>query len=357
MIRHFVAALMTMGLLAMGLRAQQPTAKTLVGIVGQSTADRAVDGGLSSIQVQASTDDSNAMVKAARTRSFTDPDDPTRALSTSWSLTASAPLSKGGDATALLSGDGFPDSFTLKTKYTRYLLSGRRRPDFDNPDVVKKRDVICEELILGAIKKGVSPEDAKGLECDTGNVKKFIPERLEDHNALFWDDDRSHYLWGGSATVGHRQFKYLETDLTEKSTSKTPWGVSVFGATVPRGMDTLLTGGFEYRSKQKDADEKTLCPQTAGASQLECKTGPIGAPVDADEQLVYVEMRRLMLSRAMSLKVTYNFETEKLGLDLPVYVIPSSDSGLAGGIRVGWLETEGAQIGVFVTSSFKLFPN
>lgn len=195
------------------------------------------------------------------------------------------------------------------------------------------------------------------FQCDTGAVTKVAPELLPKFNDLFWDRSATHWFWGTSGTIGRRTFDYLQADLSDGSTSKTPWGASVFGAALPGGMSTLFTAGFEHRDKYKDADEQTLCPQDSTATQLKCKTGPLGGPVDVTEELAFVEMRRFVGSRAMSLKIAYDFEADNLSLDVPIYIIPTGDSGLAGGVRVGWAENEGAQLSVFVTSAFKLFPN
>jgi len=333
-----------------------PTPAALSRIVGEATADRDVDSGLSTIELEAATDDTSATVKASRTRSVAMPVDRARVVFKSWSLAASAPLGEGGDATTLVSRTGFPDAFTLKGKYTRYIFKGRRLPDLTDSEVVKRRDDICEDVVEGAVREGVKEDEAKLLNCDSGTVAQYAPHRLHDHNALFFEKKRSQWMWGGTATVGHREFKYLQQDLSEHTTSKTPWGGSAFVALVPRNTAMLLTAGAEYRDKYKDADAKTLCPQSSGTSSLECKTGSVGAPVDADEQIVYLELRRMMLSRAVSFKALYDFEKDQFGLDVPIYMIRNSDAGLAGGIRVAWLETEGAEVGVFVTSSFSLFP-
>lgn len=407
-------------LLVVSVQAQTP--RGLDAIVGQSTADRSVEAtetGHSLVQFEASTDDTNATIKTGWTLS--DTSTPTAGRFTTFSLAASAPLSKSGP-TSLVSANGFPNAFTLSGKYTRYAI--KLRNPFASPDTRRQVLDICaavqkkapasdakQALIDIASKLGKSEQEAadfadrqlkkakedqhikrrdelfamaidlgktnaeasafadeqvkleaeaaaaaESFQCDTAAVEKLAPALASQFDALFWDPKAPHLFWGTSATVGKRDFEYLQADLSKASTSKTPWGVSIFGATIPGGMSTLFTGGFEHRDKFKDADEQTVCPQDAAANRLTCKTGPLGAPVDVTEELAFVEVRRFVGSRAMSLKVAYDLEAENLSVDLPIYIIPSSDSGLAGGIRVGWAETQGAQLSVFVTSAFTLFP-
>ena len=80
---------------------------------------------------------------------------------------------------------------------------------------------------------------------------------------------------------GHRIFEYLnEVDLTKSKTTKTPWGASAFLAAIPPVRHpTLVTVGFEYRDKYKDADSGTLCPSPGDNAVTRCKVGPVGAPI------------------------------------------------------------------------------
>lgn len=358
-----------------------------------STADRAVEAPINKggrIEIKASTDDSNATVKTGRTSSRTSKKNAFRIFD-AWTLSASAPLAKGGEATSIVSTDGFPNAFAVKGKFTQYLVP--RRPDltaeedqkFDNlcDDVLKK--VLAEvkpdpntvrllvelrkaelgdqadlqkieteaEAIATVVARAAAEES---FNCDSATVTKVAKDRRVEFDVLTGVGFGWHRIWGASASVGHQKFEFVKTDLTDGVSNKTPFGASIFVAALPRRSNTLFSLGFEYQNKHKDADEKTLCP-VGTSGQVECKTGPAGEPVKANAESAFFEVRKEILSRAMSLKIAYDFEKERVSFDLPIYIIPAAESGLGGGIRVAWVETEGAQFGVFVTSSFSLFTN
>ena len=313
--------------------------------VGESTADRSVDSGQPAFEISASSDTTNATIKAARTIS-------TRNLFTALQLAASAPLNKASDSTVIAAAQGFPNAFSLTGKYTEYRLAGRPF-DHTDPDWA----FICKKMREAAVAKGSTQQEADALDCESGNVHAFVPALLPRFEALFWDMSKAHWIWGGTGTVGHRNFEYLQTADQEKATaSKTPWGASVFFAVIPPNTQTLLTVGFEYRDKYKDADAKTVCPAPGDATSVTCKTGPLGEPVEEKQRLASAEVRRLFAGRAASLKVAFDFEKDKWSADLPVYLVKSPAGALAGGIRFGWEEDKDPVVGVFVGGNFSLFP-
>ena len=56
------------------------------------------------------------------------------------------------------------------------------------------------------------------------------------------------------------------------------------------------------------------------------------------------------------LKLAYDFEADHWSGDLPIYLVRTASGALAGGIRAGFEEDKDWQFGVFVSSSFSLFP-
>jgi hypothetical protein len=348
-----------------------------VDALPRSTADRAVEQPLAGkflAQVQAATDDSTATVKTGWT--ISDRRGQRRIFDTI-TLSASAPLAKGGEPTSIFGSDGFPDAFALTGKYTRYSVAVKHRSEQEESaldalcnDVEQKMrtQVEADEQTI-RLAKAFGKTDAEAtavakkyaqsapFQCDSNTVTKFAKDRRPEFDRLMGVGMGGHRFWGGSASVGHRRFTFLNQDLTESKANNTPWGLSAFVAALPNRMNMLFTLGYDYRNKEKDADKKTLCP-ASGTPPVECKTGPLGAPVKDNTQAAYLEMRKEFGGRALSLKVAYDFEKDQASLDLPIYLVASGkdDGGLAGGIRVGWVEKQGAQIGVFVTSVFSLFP-
>jgi hypothetical protein len=321
--------------------AQEPAG--LNGLVGPATADRAINAG-SGVELQASTDNTTATIKASRTASG-----PGTTFST-WQALASAPLSKGGDSTAIATAQGFPDSFSLTGKYVGYAIPATTL-DPNNPAIKET----CAVMRAGAKAKGLSDDDVKKLECDEGNMAKYAPQEFDRFDALFWDTTKADVMWGGSATIGYRQFQYLQTTADKAKATKNPWGLSAFFGVIPPRVSMLVTGGIDYRKKYKEADAGTLCPP-AGTTTTQCKTGAIGPPQKNDQKLAYIELRRLFKGHAASLKTGYDAASHHWSADLPIYLIASPTGALTGGIRASWEQTKDFQFGVFVGSSFSLFP-
>jgi hypothetical protein len=265
---------------------------------------------------------------------------------------ASAPLSKGSDSTAIAAASGFPNAFALTGKYVGYKFTDKT-PDPNGKEIKE----ICDAMRAGARAKGLAEAEVQKLDCESGNIHQYAPQFLDRFDALFFDLAKWQFMWGGSGTVGHRIFEYLnESDLTKSKTTKTPWGASAFFAAIPPKLPMLITAGFEYRDKHKDADSGTLCPTQGEGAVVRCKTGSVGAPSPDQQQLLFTEVRTLFGASAVSLKAAYDFKQDRLSGDLPIYLVKSPSGALSGGVRVSWEEKKDVQYGVFVSSAFSLFP-
>jgi hypothetical protein len=326
--------------------AQNPN--MLNNVAGPATADRAVSPG-SGIDVQASTDDSNASIKISSK--------PTGPQFRTWQAVASAPLSKGGSPTDIVTAQGFPDSFTLTAKLSNYKLAALSPKAADTQTAKDTIAAICADVMLAAKAKNLADDTIKKLTCatgedfDLGEVGTYAPQDQSRAEALLFDPTKSDTMWGATATAGYRSFDYLQTTGDQVTVSRTPLGASVFFGIIPPRTLTLFTAGLEYRRKYKEADSGAVCPP----STTQCKTGAVGAPTRTNQKLAYLETRRLMGSSAASLKTGYDFASHHWSADLPVYLIATDKGALAGGVRASWEQTKKWQFGVFV-SAFSLFP-
>jgi len=326
-------------------QAQSPDA--LTSVVGPAPNDRAISPG-SGIEVQATTDASNASIKVSSVA--------TGRFFTTWQGVASAPLSKTENQTNVAAAQGFPDSFVFTAKYSGYnLAAALSAPDLTSASAKETIDQVCADVKAKA--KGMSDDDLKKLKCsedsmDLGVVGKYAPQDLSRAQALFFDPSKPDTMWGATGTVGYRSFQYLQTSGGKLKANRTPVGGSLFLGIIPPHTLTLFTGGAEYRRKYKESDSGAICPPAS----VQCKTGPVGAPTRNDQKLAYFEVRRLMSNHAVSLKTAYDFASHHWSGDLPIYLIKTPTGALAGGVRASWEQTKGAQFGVFVSSAFSLFP-
>ena len=53
----------------------------------------------------------------------------------------------------------------------------------------------------GALMKGLPEAEVNQLECDSGNVAKYVPQFLDRFDALFFDLSKWQWMWGSSGTV------------------------------------------------------------------------------------------------------------------------------------------------------------
>lgn len=269
-----------------------------------------------------------------------------------FSLTASAPASDDGSDTELATLDGFADAVWLEAKFTHLYAPGLR-------DIRSgAADAICAEL------REVPGHEMDG--CGVDSIRAVLGPAKADAYAR-----ATHirtFFWGGSARVGYDQFEYFDPiTLAKEEDERTPWGVSAFFAFTPLNDPLLVTFTGAYQEAWKDADTQVLCP--GGVPPVVCVNGPIGGPVDDHRSLASIEVRRGFrvdgvpgFDRwAISAQVTYDFNSDVTGVDVPVYLFqapPSDDDngrrpGLTGGLRVGWRDdTDDISLGLFIGAAF-----
>lgn len=311
-----------------------------------STLDRAVLNEAPAIEIDASQDASNASLKFGRVISTAG--DQGLGIFSSLILTASSPIEKEEDTTQLATLDGLSNAFSVGLKYTHFTVTDRRNPAND-----PRLDLMCGELTR-AYQKSTRKTDEPLCDLNTG--KQYLPaRRYAEFKSLFWGDVRK-WAWGIEPKIGYQKFKFLKPGTTDEvSESKVPWSLELFHGFMEARSRTFITVGAEYQHGFKDADSTTRCPTPNLEGTVDCKTGASGEPVEDNAELLFVEMRRRIYTRALSLKVTYDFEEEVIGADLPIHLLTNKDGNLTGGIRVGWTEDEHWQAGIFVGTAFRLF--
>jgi len=338
--------------LASPAKSQENRLTTFLSPIGNSTSDRGIEErGAAFFEISALQDSGNATIKAGRTVSEAggkDKNEDKKLRFSSFIITASAPIDESNDATQLATLDGLRNAFTVSTKYTRFTTTGAKNPAGDLPRL---------EMLCVALQTAYHEQTGKSdVECDTDNYKKYLPGRYAEYKSLFYNPDNKKHAWGFEPKIGYKKFDFIKKDtIEEKKQSEIPWSFHVFGGFSPKQWKTLISFGAEYQHGFKEADSGTVCPPSSTGGNLTCKTGALGEPTQEDAKLLYVEFRRRIMGKALSLKVTNDFEKDILGVDLPVYLMSNKEGSLTGGIRTGWTEDEKWQFGLFVGSAFSLF--
>ncbi len=313
---------------------------------------------VSAVEITAGAGDGKATIRIGRPSSIRTSQTPScdyHSTQWTWSAAISTPTDDEGSATPW-SLRGFPDSTTISLNFGR---AWWREPRFINDSSVAND--VCDE-----INSRRRPEPP--LRCDQALLAQGTPDerrRAAQHLA-------PGPIWfvNGEATIGHHDMKFVDLATPEADSERhVEWGLSATAAVLLPQHRTLLSLTGQYREAYEDQDPGTQCPNTGG-TVLVCETGPLGAPTLTRGASTTFEVRRrfdvpiprvpgqdpLTLPLAIAPSVTYDFESDSAGVEIPVYFI-GDDNGLNAGVRVSWdSENDDVTFGVFVSKTFTLIP-
>jgi hypothetical protein len=316
-------------------------------------------------EITGGTDSSKATLRVgtqlSRPHSTPDPNGKTPfSQFTTLALTLAGPLDKSDDFTDLATLDGLENAVTAAVKANVFLIH-LRNPS-DDPDYKNIEDQLTKAMIAaGALKEG------EFAQVDASNVEKYLGKSaLEKFYGYFYDDSGA-WIFGGEGKVGSENFKYRSgEEFTERSSRRTPWSIDAHGAySHPRfGLTTV---GFRFEQAWKDASDKSVCSPIEGSDKFDCKTGPDGRPDKKISEILFVSWRRqlhipglakikLLSDIAVAPKISYDFDEDTVGIDVPIYLWGTESGLLNGGVRVGYRnDTDDTTFAVFVGSTFDYF--
>jgi hypothetical protein len=329
-------------------------------LVPRTSPDRALAGpdGFSS-ELSASADATTVAIKLSKTDSSAGLD---TGVYTTWSATASAPLSSGARFSDLGTLDGFSNSARLRVQWSRYV-----RP-ISEPDLQPGYEDLMARVRAACLQR----LGAKSTACDpqipdSGFVHDNAPDLEAQYLSLFrmtgGKVDWSAQAYGFEGSVGYKSFKYmLAGPAREDQTERTPWGARAFYSWLPDIRSDAITGAIEYQNTYKDATQAALCPAGVAGAEVTCKIGPLGKP-KRDEKLLWSLEYRHQFSNpgsffpavGLSTMLTYDSRNDVFGVDVPVYLVSDPKNGLTGGVRLGYRDDDDEVIvGVFVGTAFSL---
>lgn len=351
--------------------AQDPTLPARVESASAATPSEDLRAGFrSAIQVAGSTDKTDASL----TFSWSDQDD-TEATETTlgsnrtdtWSLVVSTPLGDDEESADFVTDAGLPGVGSVTASFTR--LSTTNVP----AEMANSREIsaIFDRAALRCVSEGKDPEF-----CNDPENRRSIfmrPYMTEaDEGVMFPDLSR---VWttrfSVSGTVGAKTYKFRDAlTLAKDSVSETPYSFSVEWGGASQPGAHWWTGwygglGYTFSEGYDEADSQTLCAPPPPSGPVECFTGTFSAPTLERKSSVFGVARRHGFNEAFRLpwgaevKVAYDFEAERAGIEGTLFVIPG-DGGLRGGVRFKvqeddqdpLTEDDRGSIGLFVGSAF-----
>lgn len=338
--------------------AQASESGQILAETGNATFDRAVSASRNGIEI--STANASSRVSLTTGQDFsTGGGNGTGANFLGWSLTASAPLEKSEDLTDLATLDGLANAFTLEFKLTQYEAPGVRIPN--NTALLDEIGDQAEAVFKSVGPRGNCPKFVRDFNC----VQEYVPQRYAEFKSLFWDPKQPKWIRGVKAKVGYETFDFFDpVSFSENDDTKTPWSVGAFYGVIPSGSRTLYAISYEHQTSYKASTSQTMCMAADPTTMVQsCQTGAFAEPSEETKKLLSFEARRRIENplfgqspAAFSAGVTYDFESETLGVDVPVYLFSSEKEALNGGIRFGWRDDDDDLIvGLFVGSTFEIF--
>lgn len=167
------------------------------------------------------------------------------------------------------------------------------------------------------------------------------------------------FVLGGAGKLGYQTFKYVDTtSLKSASVNERPWSGSVYGGWQPKFAEQILfLLREEYQSSYDDAKNGTICPVTAGATQLNCASGALGTPTNKIVRLATFEFRHQLGSFAYAFAFHRDSHSGVNSVEIPVYLFQNGKGGLSGGFTAGWRSDPNTKtFGIFAAAPFSLIP-
>jgi hypothetical protein len=174
-------------------------------------------------------------------------------------------------------------------------------------------------------------------------------------------------LWfvGGSAKISRTNYAFVDQVAFKMGdVSRTGYKAELFGGWIfPDGRQSL-TASLAYSRSYKAGDDIQLCQTIGVGNQTQCLTGALGAPQVTKKYILAGEYRKLVTlgklpgspSMGFTPRVSYEFSSKGMLLELPVYFVPNKEKALNGGIRAAYdTKKDDFAFGLFVGVPFSLF--
>jgi len=327
--------------------------------VAPTALDRALQGIGSWAEISATSDSSTVSIKLGGMVSSPNLRGRPEGWATydTWAVTGSAPFGKPTNS-YLGTLDGFVNSSKLKARWSQF------RVKIAKPEKTERgKQIIAQARVACAQAK------AEGCEATiVGDefVRSWLGPTVQSEYLKLAFPASLSWAYGLEGSVGYNKFSYLDIATGAKGeVDKVPWGAKAFVSVLPASNISSWTAGLEYQRTWKEQDLSALCPAAAPTPTI-CPTGPGGAPTRTSKLLASLEYRQLiplsdkgfLPSLGLSAMLTYDAESDDVGVDVPIYLVPNDKGQMIGGLRFGYTNTsKGSDFtaGVFVGTSFSIF--
>lgn len=161
-----------------------------------------------------------------------------------------------------------------------------------------------------------------------------------------------------SAAYGNEDFEFFDSvSFEEIKDGETEWKLGISYTVVD--ISGRWSAGIGYRREVAyEAGKKaTICPLDPGDDPvLVCATKSLGAPTKDEKDLATVSLNIRRDRYSISPLVTYDFDDDVVGIEVPIYLSRNNKGRLTGGVSFGWeSEDDDFTAQVFIGAPFSLF--
>jgi len=275
-------------------------------------------------------------------------------------LSLKGPIGSGATEADLLDLDGLSNfvtaGFSLTHNWWPFPSDEKTRME-----IIGKQVELCREYA----EANGSTFDPMQESCNEGYFK--LDQRrggeLRDRFELVTWGNRPIYFFGGEASYGQAVFEFVDPgSLEEAVTTEYGNSISLYAGLLKfrpskqgrSRSDTLVFAGYRREETYSAGAKTDLCTPLGDADALRCDSVTLGAPTEKIRDLAFVELRRFFPGPVgVSPRLTYDFEDDVTGVELPVYLVTDAAGGLTGGLRGSWRsDTEEIKLAVFVGKKF-----
>jgi hypothetical protein len=318
------------------------------GVLGVTAANRAERKDASVIQIDTSNKGTEATLSVS-TPNVIDYSNG-RFRQTSWSVTASAPLSDDGYG-VFADLNGLSGGFGLKVDWTRTVAPFNQesaqhvinycRSLHDNNDILQGCSGESPAIQLKRVKW-------RDLDYDQQIALRQALDKTRGTVGRAYV-----YSFGGG--VDHDEYKYLSLPNVKHVDRKIGWNARGSWGVVTADRQQYWGAGFVYDHGYKAADPRVVCTPT-GEPTFDCIDARFAPPKDEISRVLYAEMRSSAFERPYSIRVSHDLANDANAVDVPIYLIAAKDTGFTGGVRLGWQTDEKFIAGIFVGAAFDVWP-
>lgn len=272
-------------------------------------------------------------------------DSPGDASELLYGLTLSGPIGKSATRAELASFDGLGNAASLT--FGLHWLSSNPVKQFEMTSKTWKTQNVGQLFDNHVIDECAARLGTPGA-CDTDDLLKLGKDQWLNFMREILGLSGS-WLVGLEATLGSEKFDFADPEtLADQSQTEESFKGSLSGGYLPLGSRTYYVGGrYTYQETHSGKPATEICQPLGDGGALQCKSVALGAPVKKGESLATIELRRYFNTAsngsaatrvpwAINPRLTWNLDSEELGVALPFYFFTDTEGNLNGGLSVEW---------------------